>query len=114
MDTITSKQLYNLITSGKMDIRLITSKYYSMPGVADTIEKEKFMEDLEIVTHAGMFNIIEWTVYISKDGTVTLTADLHDSIAGEYIEVVGTVSDGMSIEQFEDEVRNGMKPLAIC
>ena len=42
MDTITSKQLYNLITSGKMDIRLITSKYYSMPGVADPIEKEKF------------------------------------------------------------------------
>lgn len=114
MDTITSKQLYNLITSGKMDIRLITSKYYSMPGVADPIEKEKFMEDLEKVTHAGMFNIIEWTVYISKDGTVTLTADLHDSITGEYIEVVGTVSDGMSIEQFEDEVRNGMKPLAIC
>ena len=71
MDTITSKQLYNLITSGKMDIRLITSKYYSMPGVADPIEKEKFMEDLEKVTHAGMFNIIEWTVYISKDGTVT-------------------------------------------
>ena len=99
MDTITSKQLYNLITSGKMDIRLITSKYYSMPGVADPI-----MEDLEKVTHAGMFNIIEWTVYISKDGTVTLTADLHDSIAGEYIEVVGTVSDGMSIEQFQEEL----------
>lgn len=34
-----------------MDIRLITSKYYSMPGVADPIEKEKFMEDLEKVTH---------------------------------------------------------------
>ena len=104
MDTITSKQLYNLITSGKMDIRLITSKYYSMPGVADPIEKEKFMEDLEKVTHAGKFNIIEWTVYISKDGTVTLTADLHDSIAGEYIGVVGTVSDGMSIEQFQEEL----------
>ena len=54
--------------------------------------------------NAGMFNIIEWTVYISKDGTVTLTADLHDSIAGEYIEVVGTVSDGMSIEQFQEEL----------
>lgn len=51
-----------------------------------------------------MFNIIEWTVYISKDGTVTLTANLHDSIAGEYIEVVGTVSDGMSIEQFQEEL----------
>lgn len=51
MDTITSKKLYNLITSGKMDITLSTSKYYSMPGVADPIEKEKFMEDLEKVTH---------------------------------------------------------------
>ena len=37
MDTITSKKLYNLITSGKMDITLSTSKYYSMPGVADPI-----------------------------------------------------------------------------
>lgn len=26
MDTITSKQLYNLITSGKMDVTLITNK----------------------------------------------------------------------------------------
>lgn len=42
--------------------------------------------------------------YISKDGTVTLTADLHDSIAGEYIEVLGMVSDGMSIEQFQEEL----------
>lgn len=114
MDTITSKQLYNLITSEKMELTLVASKYFSMMGVANPIEKEKFMEDLEKVTHAGIFDIIKWTVYISKDGTVTLTADLHDSIAGEYIEVVGTVSDGMSIEQFEDEVRNGMKPLAIC
>lgn len=104
MDTITSKQLYNLITSGKMDIRLITSKYFSMNGVADPIEKEKFMEDLEKVTHAGMFDIIEWTIYVSRDGTVTLTANLHDSIAGEYIEVLGTVSDGMSIEQFREEL----------
>ena len=104
MDTITSKKLYNLITSGKMDITLSTSKYYSMPGVADPIEKEKFMEDLEKVTHAGMFDIIEWTFYVSRDGTVTLTANLHDSIAGEYIEVLGTVSDGMSIEQFQEEL----------
>ena len=78
------------------------------------LKKEKFMEDLEKVTHAGMFNIIEWTIYISKDGTVTLTADMHDSIAGGYIEVLGTVSDSILIEQFEDEVRNGMKPLTIC
>lgn len=104
MDTITSKQLYNLITSGKMDIRLITSRYYDMEGVADPIEKEKFMEDLEKVTHAGKFDIIEWTVYISKDGTVTLTADLHDSMAGEYIEVLGKVSEGMPIEQFREEL----------
>lgn len=87
-----------------MDITLSTSKYYSMPGVADPIEKEKFMEDLEKVTHAGMFDIIEWTFYVSRDGTVTLTANLHDSIAGEYIEVLGTVSDGMSIEQFREEL----------
>ena len=104
MDTITSKKIYNLITSGKMDITLITSKYFSVTGMADPIEKEKFMEDLEKVTHAGMFNIIEWTVYISKDGTVTLTANLHDSIAGEYIEVLGKVSEGMPIEQFREEL----------
>lgn len=104
MDTITSKQLYGLITSGKMDITLITSRYYDMEGVADPIEKEKFMEDLEKVTHAGKFDIIEWTVYISKDGTVTLTADLHDPNVGEYIEVLGTVSDSMSIEQFQEEL----------
>ena len=104
MDTITSKQLYGLITSGKMDVTLITSRYYDVEGIADPIEKEKFMEDLEKVTHAGMFDIIEWTIYVSRDGTVTLTADQHDSIAGEYIEVLGKVSDGMSIEQFREEL----------
>ena len=104
MDTITSKQLYNLITSGKMDVTLITSRYYDVEGIAAPIEKEKFMEDLEKVTHAGMFDIIEWMIYVSRDGTVTLTANLHDSIAGEYIEVLGTVSDGMSIEQFREEL----------
>ena len=104
MDTITSKQLYGLITSGKMDVTLITSRYYDVEGIADPIEKEKFLEDLEKVTHAGMFDIIKWTVYISKDGTVTLTADLHDSIAGEYIEVLGTVSGGLSIKQFKEEL----------
>lgn len=104
MNTITSNQLYNLITSEKLSVKLVASKYFSMMGVANQIEKEKFMEDLEKVTHAGKFDIIEWTVYISKDGTVTLTTDLHDSIAGEYIEVLGTVSDGMSIEQFWEEL----------
>lgn len=103
MDTITSKQLYNLITSEKMELTLVASKYFSMMGVVNPIEKEKFMEDLEKVTHAGKFDIIEWTVYISKDGTVTLTADLYDSMAGEYIEVLGKVSGGMSIEQFREE-----------
>lgn len=104
MDTITSKQLYNLITSGKMDVTLVASKYFSMTGIAEPIEKEKFMEDLEKVAHAGMFDIIEWTIYVSRDGTVTLTANLHDSIAGEYIEVLGTVSDGILIEQFQEEL----------
>ena len=47
MDTITSKLLYNLITSGKMDVTLITSRYYDMEEVADPIKNEKFMEDLE-------------------------------------------------------------------
>lgn len=105
MDTITNKQLYNLITTGKMDVTLVASKYFSMMGISNPIKKEKFMEDLEKVTHAGMFNIIEWTIYVPRDGAVTLTADLHDSIAGEYIEVLGTVSDGISIEQFQEELR---------
>ena len=104
MNTITNKQLYNLITSGKLDVTLVASKYFSMMGVANPIEKEKFMEDLEKVTHAGMFDIIEWTIYISKDGTVTLTADLHDPNVGEYIEVLGTVSGGLSIKQFKEEL----------
>ncbi|RHG24681.1 hypothetical protein DW265_09945 [Dorea longicatena] len=104
MDTITSKQLYNLITSGKMDITLITSRYFNMVDMVDVIEKENFMTDLEKSTHAGHFDIIEWKCNVNTKGTVILTADLHDSIAGEYIEVLGTVSDGMSIEQFQKEL----------
>lgn len=112
MDTITSKQLYNLITTGKMDITLITSRYFNMTDMVDIIEKEDFMSDLEKSTHAGRFDIIEWKCNVNSKRTVILTADLHDPNVGEYIEVLGKVSDGMSIKQFEDEVRNGMK--VIC
>lgn len=114
MGTITSKQLYNLITSGKMDITLITSRYFNMIDMVDIIEKEDFMTDLEKSTQAGRFDIIEWKCNVNTKGTVILTADLHDTNVGEYIEVLGKVSDGMSIKQFEDEVRNGMKQSAIC
>lgn len=104
MDTITSKQLYNLITSGKMDVTLITSRYFNMTDMVDIIEKEDFMTDLEKSTHAGRFDIIEWKCHVNTKGTVILTADLHDPNAGEYIEVLGTVSDGISIEQFRKEL----------
>lgn len=104
MDTITSKQLYNLITSGKMDITLITSRYFNMVDMVDVIEKENFMTDLEKSTHAGRFDIIEWKCNVNTKGTVILNADLHDPNVGEYIEVLGTVSDGMSIEQFWEEL----------
>ena len=104
MNTITSVQLYNLITSEKMDITLITSRYFNMVDMVDVIEKENFMTDLEKSTHAGRFDIIEWKCNVNTKGTVILTADLHDPNVGEYIEVLGTVSDGMSIEQFREEV----------
>ena len=104
MDTITSKQLYGLITSGKMDVTLITSRYFNMVDMVDVIEKENFMTDLEKSTHAGRFDIIEWKCNVNTKGTVILTADLHDPNVGEYIEVLGTVSDGMSIEQFWEEL----------
>ena len=104
MDTITSKQLYNLITSGKMDVTLITSRYFNMVDMVGVIEKENFMTDLEKSTHAGHFDIIEWKCNVNTKGTVILTADLHDPNVGEYIEVLGTVSDGMSIEQFWEEL----------
>ena len=114
MDTITSKQLYNLITTGKMDVTLITSRYFNMTDMVDIIEKEDFMSDLEKSTHAGRFDIIEWKCNVNSKRTVILNADLHDPNVGEYIEVLGMVSDGISIEQFEDELKNGMKPSAIC
>lgn len=104
MDTITSKQLYELITSGKMDVTLITSRYFNMVDMVDVIEKENFMTDLEKSTHAGRFDIIEWKCNVNTKGTVILTADLHDTNIGEYIEVLGVVSDGMSIKQFKEEL----------
>ena len=104
MDTITSKQLYELITSGKMAVTLITSRYFNMIDMVDIIEKEDFMTDLEKSTQAGRFDIIEWKCNVNTKGTVILTADLHDTNVGEYIEVLGKASAGMSIKQFEDDL----------
>ena len=104
MYTISSKQLYNLITSGKLNVILITSRYFNMTDMVDVVEKEEFMTDLEKSTHAGRFDIIEWKCNVNSKGIVILTADLHDPNVGEYIEVLGSVSDGMSIKQFEDDL----------
>ena len=60
MYTITSKQLYDLIISEKLNVKLVTSRYFNMVGMADIIEKEDFMTDLEKAIHAGRFDIIEW------------------------------------------------------
>lgn len=60
MDTITSKQLYDLIISEKLNVKLVTSRYVNMVGAVDIIEKEDFMTDLEKATHAGRFDIVEW------------------------------------------------------
>ena len=114
MNTITSKQLYNLITSGKLDLKSATSRYFDMEDVVDIIEREEFLTDLEKSTQAGHFDIVEWTYHVTTKGTVILIADLYDKYAGNYIEVLGTVSGGLSIKQFEDEIRNGMKSSAIC
>lgn len=104
MDTITSKQLYNLITSGKMELKLATSRYFSMADMVDLIDREEFLTELEKSTHAGYFDIVEWTYHVTTKGTVILTADLHDKYAGNYIEVLGTVSGGLSIKQFKEEL----------
>lgn len=104
MNTITSKQLYDFITSEKMDVTLITSRYFNMIDMVDIIEKEDFMTDLEKSTYAGRFDIIEWKCHVNTQGTIILTADLHDTNVGEYIEVLGSVSDGMSIKQFREEL----------
>ena len=104
MDTITSKQLYDLIISEKLNVKLVTSRYFNMAGAVDIIEKEDFMTDLEKSTHAGRFDIIEWKYDVNINRTVILTADLHDKYAGEYIEVFGTVPIHMSIEQFKEDI----------
>lgn len=104
MYTITSKQLYDLIISEKLNVKLVTSRYFNMVGMADIIEKEDFMTDLEKVIHAGHFDIIEWKCNVNINRTVILTADLHDKYAGEYIEVFGTVQIHMSINQFKEEL----------
>ena len=114
MDTITSKQLYNLITSGKMELKLATSRYFNMADVVDLIDREEFLTDLEKSTHARYFDIVEWKCNVNTKGTVILIADLHDSYAGNYIEVLGTVSGGLSIKQFKEELKKGMKPSIIC
>lgn len=104
MYTITSKQLYDLIISEKLNVKLVTSRYFNMVGMADIIEKEDFMTDLEKAIHAGRFDIIEWKCNVNINRTVILTADLHDKYAGNYIEVLGTVSGGLSIKQFKEEL----------
>ena len=101
MDTITSKQLYDLIISEKLNVKLGTSRYVNM---VDIIEKEDFMTDLEKATHAGRFDIVEWKCNVNINRTVILTADLHDKYAGEYIEVFGTVPIHISIKQLEEEL----------
>lgn len=104
MHTITSKQLYDLIISEKLNVKLVTSRYFNMAGAVDILEKEDFMTDLERSTHAGRFDIIEWKYDVNINRTVILTADLHDKYAGEYIEVFGTVSSYVSIKQLEEEL----------
>ena len=104
MHTITSKQLYDLIISEKLNVKLVTSRHFNIAGAVDIIEKEDFMTDLEKSTHAGRFDIIEWKYDVNINRTVILTADLHDNYAGEYIEVFGTVPIHMSIEQFKEEL----------
>ena len=69
MNTITSKQLYDLITSEKMDVTLITSRYFNMIDMVDIIEKEDFMTDIEKSTRAGRFDIIEWKCKSNKQDT---------------------------------------------
>lgn len=104
MHTITSKQLYDLIISEKLNVKLVTSRHFNAVGMADIIEKEDFMTDLEKATHAGRFDIVEWKCNVNINRTVILTADLHDKYAGEYIEVFGTVPIHISIKQLEEEL----------
>ena len=104
MNTITSKQLYDLIASGKLNVMSLTNRYMVMPGMVDVVDRDKFMEDLKVVAHAGMFDIVNWKYYISTKGLVTMTADLNDVHAGSYIELMGEVSGGMSVKDFEKQL----------
>ena len=85
-----------------------------MADMVDLIDREEFLTDLEKSTRAGYFDIVEWKCNVNTKGTVILIADLHDSYAGNYIEVLGTVSGGLSIKQFEEKLKKGMKPSIIC
>lgn len=104
MGTITNKKLYDLITTGKLEVTVTTSRYDAIPESVDIIEKDKFMEELEAVTHAGRLDIIDWTCYVNIDGTVVAKADLHDQNAGAYIELLGKISGGLSVKDFEAEL----------
>ncbi len=104
-ETINSKKLYELINKGLLDVTAITRRCFGYVGIVDTIKSEEFMKDLETVTNAGIFDIVEWTHDVAGDGTVVLTADLHDRYAGEYIEILGKVSGGLSVKGFEAELR---------
>ena len=111
-ETINSKKLYELINKGLLDVTAITRRCFGHVGIVDIVKTETFMKNLETVTNAGMFDIIEWTYDIASDGTVVLTADLHDRYAGEYIEILGKVSGGLTVKEFEAELRTvGIKGL---
>ena len=58
MHTITSKQLYDLIISEKLNVKLVTSRHFNAVGMADIIEKE---DVLFVYTFGGM-----WKQYMVK------------------------------------------------
>lgn len=112
-ETIASKKLCELIKGGMLDITSVTRRYFNRVGIAEVIKTEKFMEDLETVTSAGIFDTIEWIYYVSSDGIVILTADLHDRYAGEYIEVLGKMPGGLTSKEFKMELEAwGIRSLA--
>ena len=113
-ETINSKKLYELINKGLLDVTAITRRCFGrVGGIVAIVKTETFMKDLETVTNAGIFDIVEWTCDVADDGTVVLTADLHDRYAGEYIEVLGKVSGGLTVKEFGAELRAvGIRGLA--
>ena len=104
MNIIGSKKLCALITNGLLDVTSVTSRCFSNVEMVDSVNMDKFMEDLEIVSQAGIFDIIRWKYCVSDGGIVTLTADLHGNYIGEYIEVLGKVADGLSVNDFKIEL----------